>query len=204
MSYFIKFISNLINHIGDLTHNRHPEYVSRQFEQEWIIYQRILNRTNVTQYTAWLDMRGNHDVYMDPDSQSSKSLYRIYSHQGISHKASYQYTLTTNDNDTYSFVSIDMCQRPGVGAPLNFLGYISKEELKNIKKLSEQTRNSNTTIFFGHYPLSFTYSKGVNELMRHGIVYLNGHLHSSVKNLYARHSDGLLELELEDWKRNRR
>ncbi|CAF3963454.1 unnamed protein product, partial [Rotaria sp. Silwood2] len=36
------------------------------------------------------------------------------------------------------------------------------------------------------------------------IVFLNGHLHSLRKHLYARHSDGLLELELEDWKVNRK
>jgi hypothetical protein len=76
--------------------------------------------------------------------------------------------------------------------------------MKNIKVLSDQTRNSNTTVFFGHYPLSFTYSTGLDELMRHAIVYLNGHLHSGIKHLYAKHSNGLLELELGDWKDNRR
>ena len=40
--------------------------------------------------------------------------------------------------------------------------------------------------------------------MSHGLVYLNGHLHSGIKHLYARHSNGLLELELGDWKDNRR
>jgi hypothetical protein len=76
--------------------------------------------------------------------------------------------------------------------------------MKTIKILSDQTRNSNTTIFFGHYPLSFTYTNGLDELMNHAIVYLNGHLHSGIKHLYAQHSNGLLELELGDWKDNRR
>ena len=40
--------------------------------------------------------------------------------------------------------------------------------------------------------------------MKYGIVYLNGHLHSGIKHLYARHSNGLLELELGDWKDKRR
>ena len=40
--------------------------------------------------------------------------------------------------------------------------------------------------------------------MHHGIVYLNGHLHTIVKQLYIRHSNGLLELELGDWKDHRR
>ena len=76
--------------------------------------------------------------------------------------------------------------------------------MKNIENLSKQTLHSNTTIFFGHYPLSFTYSNGLQQLMRHGIVYLNGHLHSGIKHLYAQHTNGLLELELGDWKDNRR
>lgn len=75
--------------------------------------------------------------------------------------------------------------------------------MKKIEKLSQETQNSNTTVFFGHYPLSFTNSKGLDELMSHGVAYLNGHLHVIVKQLYALHSNGLLELELADWKQNR-
>ena len=80
---------------------------------------------------------------MVPDPLSSASFYRyvsrrskgglfyfvsfsIYSNQGPSHQGSYQYTLTTKDNDTYSFVSIDMCPRPGPGRPFNFLGFMSR------------------------------------------------------------------------------
>ena len=40
--------------------------------------------------------------------------------------------------------------------------------------------------------------------MKNGLVYLNGHLHLAFGKLYFRHSDGLLELELADWKDNRR
>jgi len=76
--------------------------------------------------------------------------------------------------------------------------------METLRNLSEQTKHSNTTILFGHYPLSFTYSRGFLDLMKHAIVYLNGHLHQGIKNLYAQHSDGLLELELGDWKDNRR
>lgn len=39
--------------------------------------------------------------------------------------------------------------------------------------------------------------------MKDGLVYLNGHLHSGIKHLYARHPTGLLEIELGDWKRKR-
>jgi Icc-related predicted phosphoesterase len=45
---------------GDLTHNRDRTFASEQYIQEWDIYKNILNRTNITKYTEWLDMRGNH------------------------------------------------------------------------------------------------------------------------------------------------
>ncbi|CAF3134178.1 unnamed protein product, partial [Rotaria sp. Silwood2] len=31
-----------------------------------------------------------------------------------------------NANDTYSFIGIDMCPRPGIGRPFNTLGYVSE------------------------------------------------------------------------------
>ena len=76
--------------------------------------------------------------------------------------------------------------------------------MKKIGQLAAETKNSTSTIAFGHYPLSFTYSEGLNDLINHALVYLNGHLHLAIKHLYARHSNGLLELELGDWKDNRR
>ena len=53
-------------------------------------------------------------------------LFSIYSNQGPNHPGSYEYTLRTADNDTYSFVGLDMCPRPGAGRPFNFLGHISE------------------------------------------------------------------------------
>jgi hypothetical protein len=44
-------------------------------------------------------------------------------------------------------------------------------------------------------------------LNRSGIAYLCGHLHTLgglVNSFYTRHTNGLLELELGDWKGNRR
>ena len=31
-----------------------------QYEEEWKIYRGILDRTNISKYTNWLDVRGNH------------------------------------------------------------------------------------------------------------------------------------------------
>ena len=46
--------------LGDLTHSRDRTFASEQYEQEWISYKNILIKTNVTKYTKWLDLKGNH------------------------------------------------------------------------------------------------------------------------------------------------
>ena len=146
-----------IEFLGDLVHNFNWKSITQHFEEDWKAYNSILRQTNVTQFTTWLDMRGNHgnrpwavrsssflstDTFRDahPESQQSfyrsdqqqnslqhdVSFYRLYSHQGKHHTSSYQYTLKTKDNDTYSFVSIDMTRQPGASLPFNFFGEISQ------------------------------------------------------------------------------
>jgi hypothetical protein len=41
-------------------HNLNLRFLSQQFEEDWRVYNNVLRRTNVTQYTTWLDLRGNH------------------------------------------------------------------------------------------------------------------------------------------------
>lgn len=81
---------------GDLTHNRDPYFASSQYEIEWKTYRDVLDRTEITKSTKWLDIRGNHgsllfalslnefllstlikDSFMDPDPDSNKSFYRF-------------------------------------------------------------------------------------------------------------------------------
>ncbi|CAF3242403.1 unnamed protein product [Rotaria socialis] len=195
---------DLVDSVSGLKHSHDRLFGTAQYEREWNLYRDILNRTNITAHTKWLDIKGNHDTFMDPDPDSSKSFYRVYSHQGHNHSGSYEYTLSTKDGDTYSFVAVDMCPRPGVGRPFNFFGHITKKETQILLEIAKKIKNSTSIVFFGHYPLSFTYSKGLDHIMKDGIAYLNGHLHSGIKHLYARHSNGLLDIELGDWKRQRR
>ena len=49
----------------------------------------------------------------------------MYSHQGRNHTGSYQYTHRTKDGDVYSFISIDMCPRPGLARPFNVVGRVT-------------------------------------------------------------------------------
>jgi len=60
----------------------------------------------------------------------------------------------------------------------------------------------------GHYPTSciVSPSPGIRHLMRNGVAYMCGHLHTLgnlVRNMYTVQHTGILELELGDWKDNR-
>lgn len=72
-----------------------------------------------------------------------------------------------------------------------------------------QTRDSNLTIWFGHYPTSLIVTENGNRIrsiMRNATAYMCGHLHTMaglVPKMHARHNTGMLELELGDWKDSR-
>ena len=65
-SSFCKDTISLINPslvmvTGDLTHGKYPdERWSRQFEEEWIMYGKVLEECGVRERLPWLDIRGNH------------------------------------------------------------------------------------------------------------------------------------------------
>ena len=51
----------LVIHTGDITDSRTKQPMgSEQHEEEWIEYRDIINGSNVTKKTVWLDIRGNH------------------------------------------------------------------------------------------------------------------------------------------------
>ena len=130
---------------------------------------------------------------------------------------SYQTTLRTNDGDTYSFVSVDMCpetwswtsvqsSRIYQSGKLDALCLRSQSMWNDNGRLERnrislstgsRSRESTATIFFGHYPLASGYSNGLQKLMSKGLVFLNGHLHMGFKHFYTRHPSELLEISLE-------
>ncbi len=54
------FKGDLVNSVGGFINQDDGLIETIQYEKEWKIYRDILNRTNVTKYTKWLDMKGNH------------------------------------------------------------------------------------------------------------------------------------------------
>lgn len=115
------------------------------------------------------------------------------------------------DNDKYAFIAVDACLEPGPRRPFNFFGSITPDQYTLLEKFeydSTQDENILGTIWFGHYPTScvFAPEPGFRYLMRNGVAYLCGHLHTLggvVPNMYTLHKTGILELELGDWKDNR-
>ena len=78
-----------------------------------------------------------------------------------------------------------------------------------MSRLRSQARlASETVVYFGHFPSSCIVSDvPVMEMMSGGMVYLSGHLHTLAglaPQLYTLHHTGTPELELADWKENRK
>ncbi|KAM7156411.1 transmembrane protein 62 isoform 3-T3 [Molossus nigricans] len=81
--------------------------------------------------------------------------------------------------------------------------------MEELLLLSKESSRSNHSIWFGHYT-TFTVlspSPGVRSIMSSATAYLCGHLHTLgglMPVLHTRHFQGTLELEVGDWKNERR
>lgn len=131
---------------GDLTDAKTSDNIgSKQYRKEWEHYNNILQDTNVLKKTEWLDIRGNHGLYLTKlpikfitnflpnildnfnvaSLKSRENYFTNYSVQGKKHSRSYLKQLHHN-GDTYSFIGIDACLEPGPRRPFNFVGMIDQ------------------------------------------------------------------------------
>jgi len=193
---------------GDLTDGKDKGGVdSFQIKQEWQTYSHILAKHNVLNKTVYLDIRGNHDTFDVHHINHTNNLHREYSIKGVEYPSTYVYDYEFGGK-IYSFFAVDATLKTGPKKVFNFLGQLSSQDLVDIQA-EKRTRDNNTQIFFGHYPSSCIVapSPGFRSLLQGGLVYLSGHLHTLgglAPELYSLHRGGTPELELGDWKENRK
>ena len=192
---------------GDLTEAKSSNLQAAQDRLEWEEYDRIVSRrwSNVT----WLDIRGNHDTLNVLGRNSSENFYSVHSSMGSQgYLNSYKVSLESR-GQTFNVLAIDATWELGVNYPFNFVGQIAEAEQKNLKSLMSEIKDEDVTMMFGHYPTSAVEQGGfLRDLISKGIVYLSGHLHDlalfRMHTMFSFHNDRDLELELVDWKNNRK
>lgn len=173
---------------GDLTDAKAKDKMgSKQILAEWQYYKYVIDETNIKEKTLWLDVRGNHGkkptykfiysiilieeiiygiINMFSDNfnvvslNSKNNYYSNYSVQGKKHPRSYIYNVVVG-SETYSFIAIDACLKPGPKRPFNFVGVLDHREINKIQQLVNQSKeiNADYIIWFGHYPTSCILSK---------------------------------------------
>ncbi|XP_003703373.1 transmembrane protein 62 isoform X2 [Megachile rotundata] len=199
---------------GDLTDAKTKDKMgSKQILEEWQYYKHILDDTEVSKKTLWLDVRGNHDNFNVVSLEARNNYYSNYSIQGKIHPRSYMYTVNVG-TELYTFIAIDACLNPGPKRPFNFVGVLDEHEIKSMQEFvnKSQENNADYIIWFGHYPTSCILSQtstGIRNVIgryKESMAYLCGHYHmlgGIAPNMYTIQRAGFLELELADWKDNR-
>lgn len=214
---FLKFATDYISIIkpsvvlatGDLTDGRKPGTLFNTGPQleEWKAYSDILKQSNLNE-TIWLDIRGNHDNFNVYRPQDPSTMYRQYSIQGKKHPRNYMRNIEKNGH-SYTFIGIDGVQTPGLKIPFNFIGIVNQTDLDELKSFVDRSTQSKSdyTIWFAHYPTSSIASPGTGLRSLINGPYLCGHYHTTgnlIKKMHATQQPGFAELELGDWKYNRR
>ena len=192
---------------GDLTEAKSSLLKAAQDEAEWQQYRDIVSRR--WRNVAWLDIRGNHDNLNVLNRNSSENFYAKYSSMGPQgFLNSYKVRLASR-GQKFNIIAVDATWAVGMNYPFNFVGYIDQTEQSSLDGLVSSLKSDEVSIMFGHYPTSvvaqFDY---VRSLISRGLVYLSGHLHDlalfRMYQMYSFHDKDNLELELVDWKNNRK
>ncbi|XP_018497371.1 transmembrane protein 62 [Galendromus occidentalis] len=197
---------------GDIVDSLGASFMSsEQNLKEWLAYRKILDDTKVTEKITWLDIRGNHDNLNLESVTAENNYYRKYSVRGPQNNYSYKY-IYDKDDEKIAFVGVDTCMDPGSRRPFNFFGHLTRERFDEVMRLKEETSATNYTIWFGHHPSSVVFGRSKQGLSFRDVFansgpYLCGHYHTvfNVANeMYYMHTGNALELELGDFKKNRK
>lgn len=185
---------------------------SVQYKNEWESYDRAVRESGVMNYTTVLDVPGNHDTFNVASYDSENAYFKDLSIQGAAgNHGSYLHRVEVNGRG-YKFIAVDASLVPGPKRPFNFIGELHDQDMNHLRKILLSHSKRDYTIWFGHYPTScIMHPEKIRNLIgghEGSLVYLCGHLHTFaglVPRMYSKHwNEGFLELELGDWKLNRR
>lgn len=192
---------------GDLTEAKPDNLQASQDVAEWMTYRDIVSSR--WRNIPWLDIRGNHDNLNVISRNSSNNYFAQFSVMGQKgHLGSYVVPWHSR-GQKFNFIAVDATWEVGMNYPFNFVGYIDSKQQKILNNITSHLPEDSLNIIFGHYPTSVVkQSDYLRSLISHGLVYLSGHLHDlaffKMHNMYSFHNGKDLELELVDWKNNRK
>lgn len=185
---------------GDLTDAKSANKLdSLQYQSEWDDF--IFGIKQIEPQV--LSIRGNHDSFNELNLSQSYYVQNLKNDSLSTHL----YTIQKQYGN-YSLLSVDAAPNPGFKRPFNFVGYISDQSKQDLEQLGNQAKSNNHTVLYGHYPSStmFGSTAARNLFSSLSIAYLCGHLHNGggvIPKMQHMHRNGVAELELADWKKNR-
>ena len=111
---------------------------------------KVRHKEKETKYRKVNEQRGNHDAFNEPDQKNSQ--YMHYVRDNLT--ATTELFTITKPYGNYSLVAIDGAPVPGFKRPFNFVGYVGQDSLDKLSSIRDQSRHTNQTVLFGHYPTS--------------------------------------------------
>eukprot|EP00762_Andalucia_godoyi_P001693 ANDGO_07097.mRNA.1 Putative metallophosphoesterase At3g03305 len=194
---------------GDLTDSLHSFGSSYQLVEDWKSYENAVSKWQ----GDLMDTCGNHDLFSTHDLENSDEfLYLRYSSSKSVESGVISFASPAGRPIEFVRIPAVSGKKRGAFRHMNFFGSVSDDDYAHLDHaLSVRDQNHlypPVRIAFSHFPMSSIHSSGsLSDLLAsHNVsAFLCGHLHRlPTTRGYARHSQGLLELETSDFKNDHR
>jgi DNA repair exonuclease SbcCD nuclease subunit len=171
------------------------------------MYRNVLTGSGWDDPLKWFDLAGNHDCRDVSSREDQENWFVKYGIQTQEYRSG-KGIVFAKDFSEYSIVGFHQCLEPGWKRMMSFFGEFHDRDYEGIKnELSRQKDLNRIGFAFGHFPLSMvTGAEHVMDLMADSGIshYFCGHIHDRMGwNLHSMKSNGLLEAEAVDFKKNR-
>ncbi|KAH9310779.1 hypothetical protein KI387_025814 [Taxus chinensis] len=189
---------------GDLTDGKSKDLLTmKEDKDEWVEYHEAMKDTiakSGLREDIFYDLRGNHDTFGVPLSNSHFDFFSQYSVNAYLNRTGNVQSVTLMNNGwKHLFIGVDTAMSIGLRGPTNLFGHPTDKMFSELDvELSQwdaQQSEPMTKIVFGHFSLSFSAAtetgKRLEDLFsKHAIsAYLCGHLHTKFgRNLQRHHA----------------